>query len=240
MTENNHHSRNLKMISFFFILYWLLDLTPTGDNKITLQFISYEIHNISILPYVSWALLVYFSLRFWLSAKNQLLFDVNKHITKKVNHNINVRFKMKTSPIYNTLKKRAEELYKEEHEEKFKKKASEKTANNHTKIHSKYNWVHSITIKPTLKTSRLKREIPCVASYPNPRVQELSEDSFQLPLKFYEFPFIQTIAFFNFLYTTESSPDYFLPWALCVLAVISAALIHFGIDPHTLFGYDTN
>lgn len=232
MTEDNHHSRNFKMISFFFILYWLLDLTPTGDNKITLQFISYEIHNTSVLPFVSWLLLAYFAFRFWVSSKTQLSFELKKHSEKHINNRLNKLFENKNLKTYNKIHYRAKKKYEEEYEEKFKSKIDGVAKNLNINT---YHLSYIIIINNNFHTPFSKRELSCLAEYPQPVASNVAKRPFSIPLKPHELPFTQVIAFLHFLFTTESSPDYFLPWLLFLLAIISAFFIHFGIEPSSIF-----
>lgn len=94
-SEPNLHSRNLKLVSLFFILYWVLGLKPL-DDTIRLLVINYEISNPSALQWVSYTILIYFAWRFYLNSRRRIRVGYRKSVSI---HN----FPNKESRLYKKL-----------------------------------------------------------------------------------------------------------------------------------------
>jgi hypothetical protein len=69
INEPNHFSRNLKVISVLFILYWLFGL-ELADYNFKTPFLSFNIKNPDYLPYVSHIFLLYFAWRYYISKES--------------------------------------------------------------------------------------------------------------------------------------------------------------------------
>ncbi|MBV7264145.1 hypothetical protein KCG43_19210 [Photobacterium sp. WH24] len=70
-TETNVYSRNLKVISLFFIIYWLLGLHPQ-DNVLSLGTVRFNIDDPRWLPYIANGLLLYFAWRFFIHSRKKV------------------------------------------------------------------------------------------------------------------------------------------------------------------------
>lgn len=70
-TETNVYSRNLKVISVFFIIYWLLGLHPQ-ENILSLGPVRFTVENPHWLPYIANGLLLYFAWRFFIHSRKKL------------------------------------------------------------------------------------------------------------------------------------------------------------------------
>ncbi|MEO9655922.1 hypothetical protein [Marinomonas sp.] len=230
MTEPNHHSRNLKLVSMFFILYWLLELTPTGDNQIRLQFISYEIHNPSMLAPVSWLILVYFAARFWLSSHGSTLKAISSHQRSEITRYMD-KIRLSNPKAMEKIISRAESTYKKKHKANYEDlRNKESTSDN---LNNKYKVAVSNSCSITWRRCSLDSQ----ATYEEKvrgTMSDLFAYKFQTPLNWNETILLRIIGFIKFLYSSEKSPDYFLPWFLFTLAFISALLIQFDITPTIL------
>ncbi|WP_394178460.1 hypothetical protein [Marinomonas posidonica] len=228
MTDSSNHSRNLKTISIFFILYWLLDLTPTGDDQIRLQFISYEIHNSSPLTTVSWVLLAYFGWRFYLSSKSNFSEKVIKPIKKIQSDKISNIF-IKKNILKEKIKEKATKIYREEYAEK----QAEKRNKSQSRIN---NPSHQYNIEVFNQVEGIfSNKIQCIAKYSFNHLPGLEDKHFLIPLNIVkELPFIKVRAWFSFIRTSEDSIEYLLPYFLLCLAVLCAILIQFDISPNLL------
>lgn len=222
MNEPNHHSRNLKVISVFFILYWLLELTPSGDNQIKLQFISYEIHNPSLLMPISWVLLFYFAFRFWLSSRGKFLKQFTIQQRSIANGLLSKRLRL-DSDFNDRLLCKAEKHYIENYKVDFENSRAEK----------KPDCKNTYSMKLTHSFYGFKK-IEAQAIYEE-NISNLHFMKFSLPVSLYPIQIIAMIKSFirvGFLY--EDGPDYFWPWLLFVMACISGLCINFDISVDAL------
>jgi len=69
--EAKPHTRNLKLISISFILYWILELEPVTET-LQLPLLNYKVTNPEPLPWLAWLSLAYFFWRFWLTVSNYI------------------------------------------------------------------------------------------------------------------------------------------------------------------------
>lgn len=229
MTDSSNHSRNLKTISIFFILYWLLDLTPSGDDQIRLQFISYEIHNSSPLTTVSWVLLAYFGWRFYLSSKSNFSEKVIKPIKKIQSDKILYTF-ANNRTLKERIKKRASDIYRK----RYAKKEGERRNRNQSRGVNNPSHQYDIEVFNNVEGT-LPNKIQCIAKYSLNHLPGLEDKRFSIPLHIVkELPFIKTRACFLFIRTSEDSLEYLLPYFLLSLAVICAILIQFDISPNDI------
>lgn len=234
--EKDIHVRNIKLISSFFIVYWLLDLTPSVDSIVRLPFISYEIHNPSLLPWLANISLIYFFWRFWLSTnKAGKFFQSYRNLFSsrfgKINL-INTRYRR-------TLMERATEEI-----DRFINQEAEDTLNNLSPKLTKdqIDKIISSSWKVVSITKGGGGGNPLKAKRFLAIVQWNAEDSrgenfkYHVPvnISWYMFFFTKIRCFLTAIFIQERFATYTLSWVWFSLAILSSILILIDFSPQDL------
>lgn len=224
-TDSNHHSRNLTIYSFFFILYWLLGLEPTDDN-IRLTFVNFSIHNTEVLPYLTHGILFYFAWRFYLNSKKMVKTSFIRYF------NTFSHFNNTQAYPYKRLLKVANHDFKTKYEKNFIDSLSP-----HLKSHVKDVEVTFNISSFALDTFTNRLGLKLSGQYHSPRLnytnlptQIQNPRTYSLDIKKRQYLHLIIWRFVKFSFLTEDSPNFFLPWVLFLLAVTSSILRYFCID----------
>lgn len=84
-SEVNVYSRNLKVISILFIVYWFVGAHPK-DNEIVLGTLRVIVDHPERLHYVAYTLLFYFWWRFHIHSKGKISFSYQEFFKSKMTH----------------------------------------------------------------------------------------------------------------------------------------------------------
>lgn len=222
--EPNLHSRNLKLISLMFILYWLLGLEPV-DNSIRLHVINFQITNSEVLPWVSHGLLFYFAWRFYLNSRKRVRTGYMRKFGSQIMTNKDSIFyrKLKSICLKNFLANHQSQ-YEIELENIVGKESIDSVKTAGFKIYpSKFSYenyklvlVYSVHYESDL----LKRKIKTLS----------------ISYNWYSWPLVKLWRFLAFVTNTEDAPDFLLPWLLFFVAIITSVLNTVGVSACTL-GY---
>ncbi|MBP5064993.1 hypothetical protein HUT27_12915 [Pseudomonas chlororaphis] len=211
-TEPNLHSRNLKLISMMFIVYWALGLAPAGDS-IRLIFINYEITNPAALPWIAHTILLYFAWRFYLSSRNMI-----KHgFIKTINTNLSGKH---GSLLYRLLEKRAREDYIKNQKDKFQKEREDYALEQGI---STYNNIDFLTNPQELKYEYGELCLTYQAYYREPRLPGNDFRGYTIKYQWFHWLWFKTWKIFEFLTKKEETPDYLIPWVLFLCALLTSA-----------------
>lgn len=224
-TDSNHHSRNLTIYSFFFILYWLLGLEPTDDN-IRLTFVNFSIHNTEVLPYLTHGILFYFAWRFYLNSKKMVKNSFIKYF------NTFSRFDSQHKYPYINLLKVAYHDFKKNYEQDFINSLSP-----FLKSHVKDVEVTFDITNFSMRIARNKLALSVSGHYHSPRhnynnltSNNMITSNYKLDINKRKYLHLIIWRFIKFSFLTEDSPNFFLPWVLFLLAITSSILRYFCID----------
>lgn len=223
-SEPNHHSRNLKLISLMFVLYWLLALSP-ADDSIRLSIMNYKIQNSSALFWVAHTVLIYFAWRFHLNSKNRIRHGFRNSAAIG-------NFSNQNSSIYNSLKKKAEGDYIEQHMKAFQQER-ENYAQKH-KIES-YNKEY-LSVNPLgfgYEGDQLRLEYQI--QYDRGQHGDLYFRNYKIFYGRYRWLWFKLGRLVKFILGKEDSPDYVIPWILFMCAITTSTLSHFGITALNIF-----
>lgn len=223
-SEPNHHSRNLKLISLMFVLYWLLALSP-ADDSIRLSIINYKIQNPKALFWAAHAALFYFAWRFYLSSKNRIRNGL-------INSLAIGGFSNQASRIFKALKKKAEADYVTQHREAFEQEREE-YAQKH-KIESYNKECLSVTpLNFRYEGNQLRLEYQ--VQYDRGQHGDLYFRNYMIFYGRHRWLRFKLWGLARFILGKEDSPDYVVPWALFVFAVATSILSHFGVTALNIF-----
>lgn len=217
-SEPNHHSRNLKLISLMFVLYWLLALSP-ADDSIRLSIINYKIQNPSALFWAAHAALIYFAWRFYLSSKNRIRHGFRQSVAMG-------SFSDQNSSFYKSLAKKAQDNYIAQHMEAFQKEREEYALMH--KIESYKKEYLSITpLGIGYEGDQLTLEYQ--VQYDRGEHGNLSFRNYQIYYGRYRWLWFKLGKLIRFVLGKEDSPDYVIPWILFACAITTTVLNYFGI-----------
>ncbi|WP_085717645.1 hypothetical protein [Pseudomonas sp. B28(2017)] len=217
-SEPNHHSRNLKLISLMFVLYWVLALNP-ADDSIRLSIINYKIQNPSALFWVAHAVLIYFAWRFYLSSKNKIRHGFRNSVAIGLHSN-------QDSSIYKSLKKKAKDDYIAKHMEEFQKER-EKNALKY-KIES-YNK-ECLSVSPiNFMYEGEKLTLEYQAQYERGFGEDVYFKNYKVSYERRQWLWFKLVRLVRFILGKEDSPDYVIPWVLFLLAVTTSVFSYFGV-----------
>lgn len=223
-SEPNHHSRNLKLFSLMFILYWLLALSP-ADDSIRLSIINYKIQNPAALFWVAHAALIYFAWRFYLSSKNRIRHGF-------INSAAIGSFSSQNSRLYKSLKKMAEADYINKHMEKFQQERENYAKENKIEHYNKeYLSVTPVSFSYEGDQLRLEYQV----EYDRGRHGNLYFSNYKIFYKRYRWVQFKLWRMVKFILGKEDSPDYVIPWVLFMFAIATSILSHFGITVLNIF-----
>ena len=224
-TDSNHHSRNLTIYSFFFMLYWLLGLEPTDDN-IRLTFVNFSIHNTEVLPYLTHGILFYFAWRFYLNSKKMVKTSFINFFNTFSNLNNREAYP------YEKLVKIANHDFKTNHEQKYKDSLKQHLKSNVKDVEVTFNISSFV-----LNDSNNRLDLIVRGQYQTPRDNYISLPtqnyhivSYVLKIKKRIYSHLIIWRFIKFSFLTEASPNFFLPWILFLLAITTSILRYFCID----------
>ncbi|MCE0915641.1 hypothetical protein [Pseudomonas sp. NMI760_13] len=223
-SEPNHHSRNLKLISLMFVLYWLLALSP-ADDSIRLSIINYKVQNPKALLWAAHAALVYFAWRFYLSSKNRIRHGF-------INHLAIGNFSNQTSSIFKTLKKKAEADYVVHHREAFQQER-ENYAQKHQIESYNRECLSVIPLGFGYEGNQLRLEYQ--VQYDRGQHGDLYFRNYKIFYEQYRWLRFKSWRLVRFILEKEDGPDYVIPWVLFILAVTTSALSHFDITALNIF-----
>lgn len=218
--EPNLHSRNLKFISMLFISYWLLGLTPV-DETIRLLVINYEISNPCALNWISYALLIYFAWRFYISSRKRGRFGYRK--------SFNFNNIERSGRLFRKLKEDAERDYADRYKDEFENWRTEQAEKHDLKEFE----IKEYSINP----NKLVYEQNSVAmhyqvQYKGGRLPGNDFNNGTVVYPWYRWPFLKVVRFIKFVFGTEDAPDFFVPWVLFSLALATSVLSYYGVSVH--------
>jgi hypothetical protein len=216
-SEPNLHSRNLKLVSLFFILYWLLGLKPI-DDSIRLLVINYEISNPSALQWVSYAILFYFAWRFYLSSRRRIRVGYRESIS--INN-----FPNKESRLYKKLVSLAEGHYVENKKSEFEETRQSKFEDNPVEGFNNDEYRVQVT-KFSYESNQLT--LTYQSQYSGTRLPGNDFFNGQIRSRSMDWLLFKFIGFCKFSLKQEDAADYLLPWVLFTLAIMCCVLIKFG------------
>ncbi|EGR3441941.1 hypothetical protein DMX23_24705 [Vibrio parahaemolyticus] len=222
--EPNLHSRNLKLISLMFILYYLLGLEPV-DNSIRLQVINFQVTNLEVLPWVAHGLLLYFAWRFYLNSRKRVRTGYRRKFAFQ-------QISSKDSFFHRRLKNVCLKDFLVNHKSQYETE------------------IEGIVGKDSIDSVRSAgfNIYPNKFSYENQKLvlvygvqYQYESELFQRTMKtfsitysWYSWPLIKSWRFLAFSINTEDAPDFLLPWLLFFAAILTSALNCFGISANTL------
>lgn len=213
-SEPNLHSRNLKLISLLFVFYWILGLHPV-DDTIRLIAVNYKIDNPQALAWLASTLLFYFAWRFHLNSKHKIMAGFR---SKASIHQIQDR----ESRLFVKLKKICDADYQLNQKDKYEKEraalAAQKNLENFN--NQKYH-LNPYEFKYEQKLLQVTYQV----SYEGERLEDNNFRNYVIRFKWYQFIVFKVIKFTSFIFQSEDSPDYLIPWLLFFLAVISCVFI---------------
>lgn len=221
--EQNPHSRNLKVISIFFILYWLCGLSPS-DESIRLAVKSYEISNPEVLRWASYSLLAYFSWRFYLNSGRKVFPGIKRQIGITANPSRMDR----SSRLYARLNKDAEAHYVANMKEGFETEREEDPGASRLVNFNNNEYEISISSLGIKNNNPLSMDYQ--VKYKGDRLPGNDFRSGRVEYRWFDFIPLRILGFLRFFFSTEEGPDYLLPWVLFLLALVCAFFIHFGVE----------
>lgn len=219
--EPNLHSRNLKLVSVFFISYWALGLTPV-DESIRLLVINYEISNPSALKWIAHVLLLYFAWRFYINSRRQ----IRTGYRNSFNFN---NFQKISGRLFDRLKVDAEQNYcnnfktdfEEWREEQAEKRGIQGVENNEYSVNPNklvYDQ-NSVTMHYQVQ-------------YKGSRIPGNDFKNGAVVYPWYSWPGLKIMRFIKFIFSKEEAPDYLVPWILFCLATTTSVLSYYGVSVH--------
>ncbi|WP_439510311.1 hypothetical protein [Marinimicrobium koreense] len=218
--EPNLHSRNLKLISMLFISYWLLGLTP-ADETIRFLVINYEISNPSALKWISYALLMYFAWRFYISSKRRVRLGYRKSFNF---NNID-----RSGRLFRKLKEDAERNYSEQHKDQFENWRTEQAGKHDIKdFENKEYYINPNKLVYDKNSVTMHYHV----KYKGGRIPGNDFKSGTVVYPWYRWPFLKVVRFIKFIFSTEDAPDFFVPWVLFSLALATSILSHYEVSVH--------
>lgn len=222
-SEQNPHSRNLKVISVFFILYWLCGLSPS-DESIRLAVKSYEISNPEVLRWASYSLLFYFAWRFHLSSGRRVFRGIKKETRVKSS----TGHMDKGSRLYSRLVEDAEADYVANKKEEFEREREGKQAASRIVDFNNDDYEISVSNLSFMNSKKLMMEYN--VKYKGDRLPGNDFRKGNVEYRWFNFIPLRILGVLRFSFSTEEGPDYLLPWLLFLLALVCAFFIHFGVD----------
>lgn len=222
-SEPNLHSRNLKLVSLFFILYWFLGLKPI-DDSIRLLVINYEISNPSALHWASYAILFYFAWRFYLSSQGRIRAGYRKSVSIGSFPNKETRF-------YKKLVSLADEDYFKNKKLEFEE--TRLTKFNENPIEGFNNELYKVHVTRFFYESK-KLMLTYQVQYSGSRLAGNDCINAQIRFRSMEWLLFKFFAFLKFSIKQEDAPDYLLPWVLFTSALVCGVLSKLGISANCL------
>lgn len=217
-TEPNQYSRNLKIISVFFILYWLLGLTPS-DESLRLLVMDYHINNIGALRPVTYTILLYFAWRFYLNSRRRVRFGYRKVFELQQYNNIS------SNQLKEKLIALSQQQYINSHIIDHQNWREQKNKDNPNR---EFNYEKYEIIIISLKYENNSLQLTYRVDYEGDRVE--NSRTYYRKIEWYRFPLYRLRCFFKFLVGSEDSADFFLPWLLFTMAVLTCLLSEAGIS----------
>lgn len=217
-SESNHHSRNLKLISLMFVLYWVLALSP-ADDSIRLSVINYKVQNSSALFWVAHAVLAYFAWRFYLSSKNRIRHSFRNSVTLG-------QFSNQDSALYKSLKKKANDDYMAKHIEAFEKEREEYALKHNIESYNK-ELISVAPINFMYEGDQLRVEYQ--VQYERGLHGDVYFKNYKIFYEWYHWLWFKFVRLVRFVLGKEDSPDYVIPWVLFLLAITTSVFSYFGI-----------
>lgn len=211
-TETNVFSRNLKVISILFIVYWFVGAHPK-DNEIVLGTLKVAVDNPERLKYVGWTLLGYFAWRFYIHSKKKIRTSYSKFLRNTI--------------LFNELKFWNKKLTESANNDFLNNGGFEKfkSANRGVYFDSLLPSKCYLTLPSLINSSapstltyqysiNLPRETPNRPAVVNPVTVHFK---FNLIWK----TLLHLHVFIRWARSNEDSADFLLPWILFTLAVLS-------------------
>lgn len=223
-SEPNHHSRNLKLISLMFILYWVLALSP-ADDSIRLSIINYKIQNPPALFWAAHAVLIYFAWRFYLSSKNKIRHGFRQSV-------VIGSFSDQNSSLYKSLKKKAEDDYIAHHRDAFQKEREEYALKHNIESYNK----ECLSVTPIIfgyEGDQLRIEYQ--AQYDRGEHVDLYFKNYKAFYGRHRWLWFKLGKLVRFILGKEDSPDYVIPWILFICAITTSVFNYFGITILNIF-----
>ncbi len=218
-SEPNLHSRNLKLVSLFFILYWVLGLKPL-DDTIRLLVINYEISNPSALQWVSYTILIYFAWRFYLSSRRRIRVGYRRSASIH-------SFPNKESRLYKKLVSLAKAHYIQNKKTEFE--ATRQSNFNENPIDGFNNELYRIHVsKFSYESDQLT--LSYQVQYAGTRLPGNDFTNGGIRYRSFEWLLFKFLGFCKFSIKQEDAPDYLLPWVLFALALLCGVLTNLGIS----------
>ncbi|MFV1467033.1 hypothetical protein VBY75_05075 [Idiomarina sp. HB] len=233
--EKDIHVRNIKLISSFFIVYWLLDLTPSGDSIIRLPFISYEIHNPSLLPWLANISLIYFFWRFWLSTNTVgKFFHSYRNLFSSKFDKINLINTRYRGILMEKATVEIERFINQEAEDILKSLIPKLTKDQVDSIISSSWEVVSIT-KGNSGTPLKAKSFLAIVQW-NAKTSRGENFKYHVPvnISWYMFCFTKIRCFLTAIFMQERFATYTLSWVWFSLAILSSILILIDFSPQDL------
>lgn len=224
MEDSKPHTRNLKLISVAFILYWLLELEPAKD-EIHLNIISYKISNPDPLTVLAWLALVYFLWRFFLA--KPLFIQTFRNLKSSFYNN---QISEDSGIVSAALRNIAKSDFNENHSQKFEKFISEESK----KYRRQYKYSGLEAHKLVKHQGQTELEYSSQATEVNKKAR--INKTFKLPISPWILTLINSKLVLDLVVKNEDSADYILPLLLFVLAVVCGIMIACDYTPSELMG----
>lgn len=220
-TEPNQHSRNLKLVSLLFILYWLLGLQPV-DDSIRLVVASYKVSNPVALTWVAHLLLFYFAWRLYLSSRRKIRAGYRQ--TAAIN-----QFQNKSSLIFRKLQEEATKHYSNNGKSRFEKKRASQAKQQNAKDFNNNDY----SVNPSkLAYSSNKLTLDYQVQYEGKRLQGNDFLNGQIVYGWHRWLWFKALSFLKFMISKEEAPDYLIPWVLFIAALGCSLMLKAGISVH--------
>lgn len=221
INEPNHFSRNLKVVSIIFILYWLFGLELTDYNFKT-PFLSFNIKNPDYLPYVSHVFLLYFAWRYYISKESvgfnkyrgyiMSFVTVEQRLTNQHYFGKTIAQKLITWYAIRSFRDKVNDVI----QEKVSKSNWSRVPGYDQSISVRYDYPSGVnacgSISFYIHKGPLGKFLPT----------EHSSIAFQLKLPYMTKFICHVIAIPNFLLKDESASENFAPWILFAFALITS------------------
>ena len=228
-SEPNHHSRNLKLISILFIVYWLLGLKLIDDN-LNLPFIHYQITNPQLLKPLAILLLIYFAWRFHLSSQSK--------ITSGYKNSRSIVFNSYTPNNLKFLTSKCLKDYKDNHQTKIENELADEQRRVCRRLYE-----YKVKVMPCKllhgEPSMQDVHVRYIAYYPilNSEKNEEYRRDFNFRLKRFEPLRVKLNVLKHFVFNREESPDYLLPWVLFLFALVTLTFSEFQITAQDVINF---
>lgn len=228
-TETNVYSRNLKVISIFYIVYWLLGL-HLQENVLALGAVRFKIDDPHWLPYIANSLLLYFAWRFHIHSRKKVLTSYRRFFCYE--------FLSYSPPKHPDWSKKLIEAAERDFVNSGFKAFQEKNAgdffDNLTAAQcrirlpsltnqgstSKFQYTYDILLSNEAHEARKTEE----AEKTNGQLKPIKGSHFTFKFNLFLKLSLNIHMFTLWLISEEDSADYLIPWVLFVVALVSIFL----------------